>query len=133
MSRAITVTIPLCPPQACSPNGGWHWKEKAAAKAQLRMAAKGAALNARWRYLGMFLGGAIFEGPVVVAPMICWGKGRRTVDGDNALAMLKAAIDGCTDASIWRDDRQCRFDPVTQGRDPDGLGFVRLEITEVVS
>lgn len=150
--RGMTVLVPMCPPKACSPNGGWHWRAKADAKAQLRMAAKGAALNARWQWLGnptfsggvpehveiwvddgkpVPLHGAIFEGPVLVRVCIGWGKGRRMADSDNALACCKSAIDGCTDAAIWVDDKQCSFAPVVQVRDEDGAGFVRLEIAEV--
>jgi Holliday junction resolvase RusA-like endonuclease len=37
---------------------------------------------------------------------VLWPKHRRICDADNALASVKAACDGLTDAGVWQDDRQ---------------------------
>ena len=48
------------------------------------------------------------------------------MDADNALASLKAAFDGFTDAGIWTDDRDVTFLPVRQAKDASNP---RVEIT----
>ena len=52
------------------------------------------------------------------------------MDADNALASCKAIIDGIAAAGIVANDKQCRFTPVEQVRDPAGRGYVRVQMTE---
>jgi Holliday junction resolvase RusA-like endonuclease len=120
----IVVVVPMCPAPELSPNARPHYQAKAKKARQFREAAKFAAVCAR-NTVG---GGPIVRGVIHVHPTIGWAKGRRTVDGDNALAMLKNCFDGFTDAHLWADDRYCVFHPVEQMRDPEGLGFVRVEL-----
>jgi Holliday junction resolvase RusA-like endonuclease len=131
VSRAITVTIPGCPDAALSQNSRCHWRRRAAAVKQARSDAHVAALAARWEYLGMFLGGALFDGPVRVSAVIGWSKGRKRMDNQNAIACLKSHVDGLQDAAIVGDDKQVTEFEIQQGRDPDGVGFVRLEVREL--
>ena len=47
-----------------------------------------------------------FTGPVVVTVSVGWPKGRKRHDDDNMVSLLKAAIDGMTDAGWWLNDSQ---------------------------
>lgn len=124
--RRIVVTVPMCPHPSLSPNSRPHWRTKAKHAKELRQAARFAAVSAR----NTCGGGVLVGGEIHVRPVIAWSKGRRIMDGDNALASLKACFDGFTDAFLWGDDRHCVFWPVEQVRDPEGRGYVRVEITE---
>ena len=121
----MIVTIPGCPDEGLSPNARLHWRRHAKLKAEARGTAKWAAHDA----VPMAQDWPAFDGPVRVRITIGWGKGRKRVDPDNALAMLKYHLDGLT-GIVWADDKLCRFAPVEQTRDPDGRGYVELRITE---
>lgn len=120
----IVVVVPMCPAPELSPNARPHYQAKAKKVRQLREASRFAAVSAR----NTCGGGAIFRGAIHVRATIGWARGRRRMDGDNALAMLKPCFDGITDAQLWSDDRYAMFHPVEQMRDPEGLGFVRVEL-----
>ena len=120
----IVVVVPMCPHEYLNPNARPHPMAKARRVKELRTAAKYAAVSVR----NTCGGGVLFRGPVHVHPTIGWSKGRRTLDGDNALASLKSVFDGFTDGYLWGDDRECIYHPVEQMRDPEGLGFVRVEL-----
>lgn len=124
--RSIEIVVPMCPDAALNPNSRPHYRTKAKHVKELRSAARLAAVHAR----NTCGGGAMFHGAIHVYPLIAWGKRRKSVDGDNALSMLKSCFDGFTDAFIWDDDRHVIHHPVVQGRDPDGLGYVRVTVKE---
>lgn len=123
------VTVPMCPPEELNPNARVHWRPYRRASGALRTAAKYAALeHGRAEPI---------TGRVDVLVRVCWPKRRRTLDADNALASCKAALDGLTDAGVWRDDRQMRRVSVEQERlDKAGNtawpgGCIVVEIQEV--
>lgn len=121
----LTIRVPMVPAPELSPNARPHYQAKAKRVRQLREAAKFAAVSAR-NTVG---GGPLFRGVIHVRATIGWPKGRRRVDGDNALASLKACWDGFTDAHLWSDDRYCLFHPVEQVKDPDNLGYVEVRVS----
>lgn len=125
----VEIVVPGTPPACLSPNASreTHWGTKSKARNQLKRDATRAAVAVR----NTCGGGPLFDGAVLVRITIGWEKGRKTMDGDNALASCKAAIDGLTAAGIWRDDRDCTFLPVGQERDPDKRGYIRFEVEEV--
>jgi crossover junction endodeoxyribonuclease RusA len=125
-TTSITIRLPICPDAALSPNARVHWRRKAAAVKELRQVARYVACMSMWSQHW-----TTATGPVTVRATIGWGKGRRAMDGDNALSTLKAAFDGLTDAELWSDDRRCRFEPVAQVRDPEGRGYVEIEVSGV--
>ena len=57
-------------------------------------------------------------------------KVSRGRDGDNALASLKAAMDGFTDAGIWADDKHLIHLPVVQAIDKEQRVEIRIEWEE---
>lgn len=123
------IIVPMCPPEELNPNARVHWRPYRRASGALRTAAKYAALA----------DGPIdlIAGRVDVSIRVCWPKRRRVLDADNALASCKAALDGLTDAGVWRDDRQMRRVTVEQERlDRAGNatypgGCIVVEIEEV--
>lgn len=95
--NSITITLPI-PPTCLNPNTASHWAKKSKAKAEQRAAAFNYAT-------------CQFRGP---GPK--WTRARvtlrwfakddhRTPDIDNAIASVKGALDGMTDAGILDNDR----------------------------
>ena len=117
---ALTVTIPGTPPRALSPNARVGWQTKARYTRVFRTMAYLSTLSAGG---GTFAG----DGPIYLAVTYAWGKGRRTVDGDNALALGKAALDGVADA-LGVNDRRFRCAAVEQVRDPAGVGYTTIAL-----
>ncbi len=117
------VTIPMEPAPETSPNYSGHWAVKARARAALHEAAYFATREVVWL--------AYSEQPfpkdarLAVKIIIGWGKGRKRMDEDNAIACCKAAIDGFSKA-IGVDDRHFTIAGVDQVRDSEGLGWVRI-------
>lgn len=100
----VTVTVPL-PPAALSPNARVHWAAKAKATRAYRatawitaVAELGVRRGPRWPHATALI---TFAYPT-----------NRRRDADNALASLKAAIDGLRDAGIVEDDAGIAFEPV---------------------
>jgi hypothetical protein len=131
MTRAITVEIPGCPDAALSQNSRCHWRKRADVVKQTRALARYCGIDARYDYLNSFSDQVVFDGPVRVSAVIGWSKGRKRMDNQNAIACLKSHVDGLQDASIVGDDKQVTEFEIQQGRDPEGVGFVRLEIREL--
>lgn len=97
----MTITLPL-PPKALSPNARVHWAAKARAvrgyRARAMVMARRAGRPHGW-------------GEATVR--ITWyAKTRTHPDPDNALASLKAGIDGITEAGVLADDRALRYEPI---------------------
>ena len=94
------------PPRELSPNARGHWRKRWRAGREYKAQACGVALDAL--------------GPGRPAP--CWKrarvrivwytKTRRHPDHDNAVAWLKAAFDGLTDAKIIADDNELTPEPI---------------------
>lgn len=96
------------PPQQCSPNARGHWSSLAKAKAAYRADCAWLAKQAGEQHDGPLLVSVTFRPP---------DKRRR--DLDNALAAIKAGLDGVADA-IGVDDRHWALmlawgEPVTGG------------------
>ena len=93
----LTVTLPL-PPRACWQNHRGHWSKGSRAKRQQRDTAKLHALAAlnraepKWQKATV-----LFE--------FYWPDKRRR-DPLNAMAAMKAAVDGLVDAGVLADDDQ---------------------------
>lgn len=92
------IIVPSCPADVLSPNARVHWSVKNRAAREFRALAKYAAMQDGRP--------ATILGPVSVSVRVLWPARRRKSDADNALASVKAAVDGLTDAGVWQDDRQ---------------------------
>jgi crossover junction endodeoxyribonuclease RusA len=92
----LLVTLPL-PPSALSPNARVHWRKKADAVKEYRAAAKVAARLALWRDVAPRWDRATVQATFYL-------RRRRNLDGDNALAWIKAGIDGLADAGVVAND-----------------------------
>lgn len=101
------IIIPMVPDATLNPNARVHWARRAKAVRELRRAAWASAYDAR---------GAFADQPLAVEACICWPRGRKRLDADNATACIKAALDGLTDAGVWWDDRSIERLTVTQAR-----------------
>lgn len=95
--RHIQITLRL-PDRILSPNARPHWAAKAKAAKNYRatarataMAAMGRARPPRWTR--------------AIVTLRWFAKTATHPDGDNAVAMMKAALDGLTDAGVFADDR----------------------------
>lgn len=120
--QTLTITIPVQLDAALSPNarGGWWRRHRAVQDA--RTAAYYAARNANaemWKPAP----------PLVLHWLIAHGKRRRRWDDTNAIAATKPLEDGIADA-IGINDRHFRFGSITQDRDSEGQGFIRVVIEE---
>ena len=107
MSQSITVTLPI-PPRELSPN---HTVGSRGGRLGKAAKTRHYRENARWSTLPACLGKGLFWSAATVR--IRWHtKTKRRPDADNALASLKAAFDGFTDAGIWTTDRNVRYEPI---------------------
>lgn len=122
MTDSIRVTLPI-PPKPLHPNARPHYMTKAKATKGYRveawlMAGKAIPKDARpprWKSATV---------------RVRWfSKTKRRPDADNALASLKAAFDGLTDAGVWTDDRAATFMPIEFGVDKSNPR-VEVEIQE---
>lgn len=94
----ITITLPL-PHKRLSPNARVHWGRKADATKSARRTAKytAVALMADLRLDAPRLSSARVE-------YRFYFKTNARRDPDNAIASMKASLDGLTDAGLWTDD-----------------------------
>ena len=113
----ISVFIPWQPERSLSPNVSCHWYLRAAARGTARLAAQGAMLTAL-AGRGDSLPPEWATGPVLVQWEVTWGKGRRRMDQDNLLAVLKPYQDGVADA-LGVADAQFVVAPPRQSRAAD--------------
>jgi hypothetical protein len=81
----MRIVIPGCPDAVLSPNSRSHWRVKATAVARARQDAYYATID-RVPYLAQSEVPVFETGKIIVRPVIGWGKGRKRMDGDNALA-----------------------------------------------
>jgi Holliday junction resolvase RusA-like endonuclease len=119
---SITVVLPL-PPAELKPNARPHYMAKAKRTKQYRAFAWAAGRCASGPRVKMWKAARV---------SIRWySKTKRRPDADNALASLKAAFDGFTDAGVWADDRNTSFDPIVFAVDK-AQPRVEFVISEVV-
>jgi hypothetical protein len=117
------IVIPMLPPRSCSPNSRSHWRERHADVSTFRDCAYLSALawaNAaenEWAIRGAEV--------IVMDAEIHWCCRRRSVDSDNAWAMLKSCRDGIADALFGGEDKHIRVGTLTQRR---GEGLVRVTL-----
>lgn len=102
----IKVTIPL-PPKALHPNARPHWGTKARAAAQYRRDARLASLEALGRKRPRWA-------RATIQATFYHRTTRSRLDGDNALAAIKAALDALQDAGVLATDRNVTHLPVVQ-------------------
>jgi hypothetical protein len=124
------VLVPGAPDPALAPNrrhrrGGFYAGVEAAREAR---SLTGSVARVAFAYVPE---PRPFAGPVRVAAVIAWPKGRRALDWDSAIGCLKPYVDGLVDAGWLADDRQVRGIEVEQRRaDPgDRSGWVELTVT----
>lgn len=122
----IGVTIPATPAPETSPNDRSHYQVKARARKALREAAYLATVSVVNRAVltswdTPFPAGTTLQLSIVIG----WEKGRRAHDSDNAVACVKAAIDGFAHA-LGIDDSWFTIAGVEQVRDHDGIGWTRI-------
>jgi hypothetical protein len=112
------IDLPFVPPTCLGPNHKGHWSEKWAATGEVRGWTK---LMARQQY-GDFTG----QEEVVVSAEIGWAGNRKPVDENSAWgSVMKAVQDGLQDW-LGINDRQFRTGTLTQVRDPEKKGYVKL-------
>jgi len=94
----ITVEVPI-PPKALHPNSRTHWRAKMAPKKKYRDTCAILGLEATKSNRPQW--------PTAKVRIRWRGKSHQTkrMDQDNAIAALKAAFDGLTDAGVWKDDK----------------------------
>lgn len=126
----FVVTIPGTPGRDCSPNTPTHHMAKYRAKAEYKRTAQMACLNPRYDMVGIG-GGPIFTEPVSLHAVIGWEWRRQRMDTDNAIAILKSAIDGIAEAGIVENDKLVKEITVEQTRDPDKVGYVEVTIRAI--
>lgn len=130
------------PPQALSPNVGGHWGPKLGPKIQYRDEAEtictGALNLEAWKKDRRWLV------PTRVRLTFAFGTahlhdvtGRtirddryRPTDPDNALASLKAAIDGCRRAGLMKDDRHAFVEYAPVSIDDEQGPWVRVTVED---
>lgn len=122
-ATVLTIRIPMCPDAELSPNRRCHWRRKAAATKALRQAAYYIGVSSMWSQEW-----ETATGPVTARATIGWAKGRKRMDPTNLADMLKPVWDGFQDAGIYVNDKQVTVESVTQERDPEGWGFIVVEI-----
>src|SRR5687768_1885438 len=125
MPSPLVVTIPVQIDRRATPNGRAHWSVVSRIKTDLQMATLGAMVNAAGpdastRYPPE-------SWPLTLHYLIAHGKGRKRLDDTNAIAAMKSIEDQIA-RSLGVDDRNFRFGSMTQIRDPEGKGYVRVAI-----
>lgn len=129
-AASLVVRIPIDLSFDLSPNARVGWRRKHAVTKATRWAAKAYALET---VMGAAPTGDLDDWLAVTRfrldATIYWAKGRKRVDDDNGWTMLKPIRDGLADA-IGRNDKDFTTGALTQERDPDGLGYMTIALTE---
>ena len=121
----MTVKIPISPFRELSPNTAIHHMKRYRMKERAKQIAK----NETNRLHSGDHPLARSTNRITVAISIFWEKGRKRLDGDNALASCKALIDGVAE-SLEVNDKRFDFPPIVQDRDKKGDGYTVFELTE---
>jgi len=126
VALTVSVTIPGTPGRSLSQNARLHWRI-------MRRDARQARGDACYATYGAINDAGVVPDkltlPLTLDIVIAWEKGRKRMDQQNAVGILKATVDGVADA-LRIDDRHFIIGAVEQQRDPNGLGFVCVIITE---
>lgn len=125
MSDSVTITIPGTIDRRLTPNARPHWATKRNLAAELKERAYYVARKANiemWEP----------EPPLTLHILVAWEKGRKLMDDDNLVAGFKAARDGIA-VALGIDDKHLRVGTVTQIRDPEKRGFIKVAIEEAAS
>ncbi len=128
------VRIPMTPHPLLNPNATLSRKQrerlpyplnlrpmpvvKNALKRDYKEASTYAALSSLHR--------TMLTGPVILDVVVAYEKGRFIPDWDNAIPMLKGAIDGITIAGFMKNDNQVIGIFLRQIKDPDGQGYTDI-------
>ena len=123
MPDSVTITIPGTIHRQITPNASRKYPE--AGKARLRQELKDATIEACWG-ADLHIGHTLTP-PIRLHYLIAWEPRRKTMDRDNLIAALKHAQDGIAHV-IGIDDRYFLEPTVTQVRDDDKRGFIRVAI-----
>jgi Holliday junction resolvase RusA-like endonuclease len=106
VATVYRTIVPCVPDADLSPNARVHWRVRARKVKALRefvyYATRGDAPVVP------------FSGPVVLSVAIGWPKGRKRHDPTNVPTLLKAVVDGLTDAGWWADDNLVEFGRLSQ-------------------
>lgn len=125
---AITLWIPAVPDSVLSPNSTAHWREKATSKRALREVSYLSCTSQLNALPYGLLAALPQDREVIVGVEILWPSRRKVMDQDNAIASLKALLDGVADA-LQRDDSTFRLSGLQQRKvHPDGTPGVLLTI-----
>jgi crossover junction endodeoxyribonuclease RusA len=118
--KLMTITVSL-PPKALSPNSRPHW----AAKARATKAHRGEAFLMTQREVRRLNLTVDDDCELLIRPLFLYRVERRR-DRDNAMASLKAALDGIAEA-LGVDDSRFIVGPVRFSTGV-AVGFVELEV-----
>jgi hypothetical protein len=136
-TRTLTITIPMAPPSALSPNQrskrGGHWQREGAVR-ELRFAAYAAAGDWLYDHPGSVMNVPVHPYRVRVHEHVIWPKSKGTLPDPDAIATYcKAALDGIVDAGIIAGDSHNHIASVTtsQEKGTDQYGRIEITITEV--
>jgi hypothetical protein len=125
-TSALVVTIPIQIDRKMTPNGRAHW----AVKRRIAQDMQTATRYAMRVVVDMEDPDACFQTapwPLTLHYLIAHGKGRKRLDDDNAIAAMKPVRDQIA-RCLGMDDRDFVTGSMTQDRDPEGRGFVRVAI-----
>ena len=123
MIDSVTITIPMTIPAGLSPNARMHWGPRSRLTRQAREAAYYATRQAYVEDDGPIPS----AGPLTLHVAVAWEGRRRTQDDDNVWAGLKPFRDGIADA-LGIDDKNMRCGSISQTRDPEKRGFIKVAI-----
>lgn len=117
--QEVTIRIPAVLDIGLSPNGRVHWRKKHRLAKELKQTAMWAM---KLHYLDV-----LPETPWQLNYTVALARGRKRWDDDNMIAALKPARDGIA-AEAGIDDRHMVTGTLTQIRDPQGIGWIEVQI-----
>lgn len=121
--KFLRVVVPACPPSALSPNARHaHWAQRYAHQQAASGIARYAAVKEHPAGLPWPEGT-----PLNLELHIAWGKRRKRMDYDNAVAACKSYLDGVA-AALGFNDRDIARISLTQGRDSSVEGFTQFVV-----
>jgi hypothetical protein len=135
--RALKLSIPITPTLAMGPNRNTGFKRHTRyvakdAGGEVKRAVEGAISNVRAAHDGP-MPEPFFTTRVRAELTIFKKKGAQSWDDDNVKNALKQSLwDVLQAKGIVENDRLLRIMPVEWDRDPDGLGYMELVLTEEV-
>ena len=122
----MRIEVPMLPGAALNPNARNHWTGRYTAARDLRKATWAVAYNANPDHE------VLFEKAKISVTFV-YKSHQVTPDPDNAVAMLKPALDGLVDAKILRDDTRHHVSyvlPFDYEVDPERAPLTVIDIGE---